>query len=227
MKNESPTIMGFMTVLSMVFVSMVLVTSQTPAAFAGNCFEPGPDADCDGDGYTPNEGDCDENRSDIFPGQGCQIPPTPIEITFDVDDNIVVRSDDTVIISNGATVSGNIMVNGGTLVISEGVMIKGNIESKKGGTIEISDSTVEGNVESKTEVSLVILDSTIYGNLDINKAKSATIAGNTIYGNLDATKNKDLSITDNTVDGNLNIQNTSGSCSDSGNTVDGNFNGCP
>ncbi len=73
MKNESPTIMGFMTVLSMVFVSMVLVTSQTPAAFAGMCFEPGPDADCDGDGYTPNEGDCDENRSDIFPGQGCDL----------------------------------------------------------------------------------------------------------------------------------------------------------
>jgi len=229
MKNESPNIVGFMPVLSMVFVSMILIISQPPSAFAGFCEEFGPDEDCDGDGFTPNEGDCDDNdRPDIYPGAGgCPFPSIPIEITSDVDDNIVVGPDDTVIISNAATVSGNIEVKGGTLIISEEVMIKGNIESKKGGTITISDSTVEGNFESKTEVSLVILDSTINGNVDINKAKSATIAGNTIYGNLDATKNKDLSITDNTVDGNLNIQNTSGSCSDSGNTVDGNFNGCP
>jgi len=59
--------------LSGTFVLVLISGFATPAAFAGNCFEPGPDADCDGDGFTPNQGDCDDNRSDIFPGQGCDL----------------------------------------------------------------------------------------------------------------------------------------------------------
>ena len=86
--------MGLMTVLSMVFVSMILITSQTPTAFAGFCSEPGPDVDCDGDGFTPNEGDCNDGSPETFPGQGCPIPPEPaVEEIVDQVVNMVESGD--------------------------------------------------------------------------------------------------------------------------------------
>jgi len=69
--------MTLMTVLSMVLVGMILITSQSPLAFAGFCDEVGPDMDCDGDTFTPNQGDCDDDNPDVFPGQGCPFPPFP------------------------------------------------------------------------------------------------------------------------------------------------------
>jgi len=66
--------MSLMTVLSMVLVGMILITSQSPVAFAGFCEDFGPDEDCDGDGFTPNQGDCDDNNENVFPGQGCKHP---------------------------------------------------------------------------------------------------------------------------------------------------------
>ena len=63
--------------LSGTFVLVLISGFATPVAFAGSCVSPGPDMDCDADGFTPNQGDCDDNRSDIFPGQGCELPPAP------------------------------------------------------------------------------------------------------------------------------------------------------
>jgi len=55
----------------MVLVSMILITSQSPAAFAGI----GDDHDGDGDNYSPNEGDCDDTDPDVYPGHGdCKYP---------------------------------------------------------------------------------------------------------------------------------------------------------
>jgi len=60
--------------LSGTFVLVLISGFATPVAFAGFCEDFGPDEDCDGDGFTPNEGDCDDNdRPDIFPGQGCDL----------------------------------------------------------------------------------------------------------------------------------------------------------
>jgi len=49
---------------------MILITSQSPAAFAGI----DDDHDADGDNYSPNEGDCDDTDPERYPGQGCNYP---------------------------------------------------------------------------------------------------------------------------------------------------------
>ena len=59
--------------LSGTFVLVLISGFATPVAFAGDCISPGPDMDCDADGFTPNQGDCDDNKPDIFPGQGCDL----------------------------------------------------------------------------------------------------------------------------------------------------------
>jgi len=46
---------------------MILITSQSPAAFAGN----GGWEDKDNDGFSTYQGDCDDNNPERYPGQGC------------------------------------------------------------------------------------------------------------------------------------------------------------
>jgi hypothetical protein len=83
-----------MSILVTGVVSIILVTSQTPIAFAGFCSEPAPDVDCDGDGYTPNEGDCEDDDPEIFPGQGCPIPPsTAVDAILDQVDDMLESGD--------------------------------------------------------------------------------------------------------------------------------------
>ena len=63
--------MRLLSIFSMALVSMILITSQSPAAFAGI----GDDHDADGDYYSPNEGDCDDTDPEIYPGHGdCKYP---------------------------------------------------------------------------------------------------------------------------------------------------------
>ncbi len=106
---------------------MILITSQSPVAFAGAC------QDEDGDGYyhvsAPSycgpdlPRDCDDTDPNVYPGHGV----CPIKIETDVSGGVVVGPDDLVIISNRATVDGDLQVNGGTVVITESSTIKGNI----------------------------------------------------------------------------------------------------
>ena len=62
--------MGLPWIFSMALVSMILITSQTPAAFAGIDEH----HDADGDGFSPKEGDCDDTDENIYPGNGCDYP---------------------------------------------------------------------------------------------------------------------------------------------------------
>ena len=57
-------------IFSIALVSMILITSQSPAAFAGI----GDHHDADGDNYSPNEGDCDDTDPNVYPGNGCDYP---------------------------------------------------------------------------------------------------------------------------------------------------------
>ncbi len=52
---------------SIAFVSMILIISQSPAAFAGN----GGWEDKDNDGFSTFQGDCNDNDATVYPGQGC------------------------------------------------------------------------------------------------------------------------------------------------------------
>jgi len=64
-------------IFSIALVSMILITSQTPAAFAGIDEH----HDADGDGFSPKEGDCNDSDPNVYPGQGCNYP-----VRDDVDD---------------------------------------------------------------------------------------------------------------------------------------------
>ncbi len=75
--------MRLLSIFSMALVSIILITSQSPAAFAGI----GDDHDADGDNYSPNEGDCDDTDPDVYPGHGdCKYPVR--EDTEQIEDEI-------------------------------------------------------------------------------------------------------------------------------------------
>ena len=215
---------------SIALVSMILIISQSPEAFAGAC------PDEDRDGYYPphaplycgnvDERDCDDTDPNIGTGSGC-VYEESIVIEYDVDDNVEVSPGEIVVIAKGATIQGNIKIEGGTLILSHGATVKGNVDADKGATIMISDSTVEGNVKG-VEGSITITGSAVInGNVESDKVESVIITDSTIDGNIVVKEAMSVTVTGNTVAGNVEIDETSGSCEDTGNTVNGSFNGCP
>jgi len=56
-----------MPILLIGIVGMIIITSQSPAAFAGN----GGWEDKDNDGFSTYQGDCDDKNPERYPGQGC------------------------------------------------------------------------------------------------------------------------------------------------------------
>jgi hypothetical protein len=69
---------------------MILITSQTPAAFAGI----GEHHDADGDNYSPSEGDCDDTDPNVYPGQGCTYPVRDDTEEIEDDINDLIESGD-------------------------------------------------------------------------------------------------------------------------------------
>ena len=208
-------------VFSIALVSMILITSQSPIAFAGA----GVWEDKDNDGYSTEQGDCDDEDPNVYPGHG--VCPTKIE--SDVKDGVVVGPDDQVIISNGATVDGDIEVNGGTVIISESSTIKGNIESNGGSILIKQGSVIEGNVNIMVSGSSGVLEideAEIKGNLETNGIGTLTVTDSNINGNIYSENDGVVTITGNTVNGNLEILAPQ-SCSESSNDVNGNNSGCP
>jgi len=209
-------------ILSILLVSMILITSQSPVAFAGA----GVWEDKDNDGYSTQQGDCDDNDPNVYPVDGLCV--TTIEIESDVKDGVVVGPDEQVIISNGATVDGDIEVNGGTVIISESSTVKGNIESNGGSILIEEGSVIEGNVDivvSGDGGVLEIDEAEIKGNLVTNGIDTLTVTDSNINGNIYSENDGVVTITGNTVNGNLDILGPS-SCSESSNDVNGNNSGC-
>ncbi len=214
--------MRFLLLFSIALVSIILITSQFPVAFAGS----GGWEDKDNDGYSTFQGDCNDNDPEVYPGQGCEIE---IEIKSDVKDGIVVGPDEKVIISNSVTVDGDLQVNGGTVVITGSSTIKGNIVSN-GGTILIEEgSVIDGNVDIQVSGDggvLEIDEAEIKGNLETNGIDTLTVTDSNINGNIYSENDGVVTITGNTVNGNLEILGPS-SCNESSNDVNGNNSGCP
>jgi len=65
---------GFLTnvrvvpILLIAIVGMIIITSQSPAAFAGD----GGWEDKDNDGFSTFQGDCNDNDATVYPGQDCE-----------------------------------------------------------------------------------------------------------------------------------------------------------
>ncbi len=206
---------------SVLLVSMILITSQTPEVFAGV----GKHHDADGDGFSPKEGDCDDNDPEVYPVNGICAK----QIENDVSDGIVVGSNETVVISNSATVDGDIQVNGGTVIITESSTIKGNIVSNVGTIVIKGGVEIDGNVDitvSGTGGVLEIDKATLNGNIMTNGIAIFTVTDSSIDGNIISENDGDVTITGNTVNDNIEILGPQ-SCSESSNNVDGNNSGCP
>ena len=56
-----------MPILLIAIVGMIMITSQSPVAYAGN----GGWEDKDNDGFSTFQGDCNDNDATVYPGQGC------------------------------------------------------------------------------------------------------------------------------------------------------------
>jgi len=143
-------------------------------------------------------------------------------ITSDPGGNVNVSPGDTLVVTGGVTVSGNIVNDGGTVIIQAGSTINGNIKTKNGGTVTIDASNVNGNVDGKDAIVSITGGSTISGDVNSNGSTSVVITGSTIRGDINVKNAQNVSITRNTVNGNLNVKD-SNSVSVFGNTISGNL----
>jgi len=215
-------------------VSVIVLTSQFPTAFAGvQCSESDPDCDnwytsdnCP-DVYNPEQEDSDGDGI----GDACEgdVPDQTV-ISSDVNNGVDIGPNESVVITNGATVNGSIEVNGGELVVKEGSTINGNIESTGGTVIIESGSTLLGNVQIKVSGAggvLEVKNAIIFGNIESEGIDTLTITNINLDGNISSTNDKTVKITDNTVSGNIEIMGPNNYCTESSNNVNGNNSGCP
>jgi len=162
-------------------------------------------------------------------------------ITSNTSGNVDMSPGDTVIVTGGGSVSGNIINDGGTLTVEAGSTVDGNIITTNGGTITIDGSSVNGNVDggdstisitggstvlgnvsSDGSASVVITDSSVQGSIDVANAQNVSITGNTVSGGLSVTDSSSVTVSGNTVSGSLSVINSS-PVTVSGNTVSGNL----
>ncbi len=79
MNQVSPYNRSVLVIFSIVLVSMIVVSSQFPVAFAGNCKDDDGDLFCD-------PPDCNDDDVNVYPGHGC--PPTSLEEIQDIIDDV-------------------------------------------------------------------------------------------------------------------------------------------
>jgi len=198
MERVTPIKLKFIPILLMAIVSVIMIV-QYPTALAGAC------VDEDGDLYWAN----DACRPNLDPDDNDPCNPDPTASTCgntvidsDVSGSVVVEPNETVVITSGATVDGNIEVNGGTLIVSEDVTINGNIESI-GGTVVIEDgSTLNGNVQIKVSGAggvLKIKNASVSGNIESEGIDTLSIINIILGGNISSTNDHLLFSGSNTV----------------------------
>ena len=70
MDQGSPYNRRVMVIFSIILASMIIISSQFPVSFAGNCKDDDGDLFCD-------PPDCNDDDKEVYPGEGC--PYVPIE----------------------------------------------------------------------------------------------------------------------------------------------------
>jgi len=86
---ESLKNMRLLSIFSIALVSMILITSQSPAAFAGaGGFE-----DKDNDGFSTFQGDCNDNDPTVYPGSGDCDPLEFLDYVTDETNDMINEGD--------------------------------------------------------------------------------------------------------------------------------------
>ena len=216
---------------SIVLASVILISSQSPLAFGGlQCGSEDPDCDdvysndnCPND-YNPGQEDYDGDRI----GDVCDSD-TPEVISEDYSGPISIGPGETVVITAGTMVDGNISMDGGELIVEAGGIINGNI-SGVDSIIKIEGgSTIDGNIQilvSGAEAVLEINNAIIDGNISSNGINILTMTNTYLTGNISSTGDNTVTITDNDVGKNITITSPN-SCTEYGNSVGKNNSGCP
>lgn len=178
---------------------------------------------------------------------GTEPVPEPEEEVIDEDTtgNQNVGPGEILRVTNGATVTGNITVDGGTLILEDNCTIVGNVESTNGGNVSINSCTINGNVKTTDGGTLTITNETTVTknvnsknadsvsithnlnsfekNVRVDSAAIVDISDNTITENLRVKNSGDVDLFNNSVGGHLRaLDNTQVAIS--GNTVGGNLN---
>ena len=165
--------------------------------------------------------------------------------------SLLILEDTTCTLERFNVVNGDIKVKeGATLIICPDNDILGNIRANKPNTVFISDQsispcsppkslgiTIQGDIEVKNGGTFRLIGNPysgvaiIEGRVKVKGMQTVEIRDfrtlSKIQGDVRVTNNADVTITGNTIEGKLDIKGTSGSCTESGNTVTGTVNGCP
>ena len=152
-------------------------------------------------------------------------------ISTDTIGNFELLPGDTLIITNGATLTGDVIVNGGTLVLEDGAIIDGNILGTDGGDIVLKEAAmVSGNIEHTAGTLLLTGGATVGGDAIRVNTQCLTIeSGATILGELALVNPGPVSVSDSVVGDGVLIDITgagihqSSNVSISGSTVTGNI----
>lgn len=144
---------------------------------------------------------------------GSSILSTAGIIIIDADETGVVYISDTVtvIVTKGATVTGNVFIDGGTLKLEDASKIKGNLDIKNQGEVFIDQgSEIEGNVFINSGSTLLISgNSTITGNISANAGNIFATDGK-IEGNISILNSNRISLINCTVKGNISVTGSDG-----------------
>jgi len=120
----------------------------------------------------------------------CDAEPTTIDV--DTAGDQLVGPDDVLIITNGATLTGNVSVDGGLVTVQQGASVDGIITSNNGGSVQLFEScNVSGNIIT-TDSNVFINSCSIGGHVSITGGSFLVIKNDsTVNGDVNV-KNVDL-----------------------------------
>jgi len=133
-------------------------------------------------------------------GMSQEVFSASIIIDTDTDGNQNVGVGDSLTITNGVTLNGNIIVNGGSLIIEDGASVNGNVEVN-GGDLTIDNGNVNGNLIVDGANKVTINQSDVNGNVDITNSSDVTVTDSSVNGNLDVVDSEPVVVSGNTING--------------------------
>jgi hypothetical protein len=139
-----------------------------------------------------------------------------------VKGNLTISAGQSITLSQGAVVNGNVMVNGGTLFLTNGSRIGGNLQVSSG-DVTVTNSTVGGNAQFNGGSFSIGSGTVIQGNLQANGLPGGSailnlVCGASIGGNLQYQNNAGAAVI-----GGPTVLATSTFASCPGNVVNGNM----